>query len=90
MKLKNNRQERVKKLINKEFSPTYLEIKDNSHMHAGHGNVKEGDTETHLYLKIRTEKFKNLNKLQMHRLVYGIINEEFTKGLHAVELDLGS
>ena len=88
MNLKNNRQRRIKELIERELQSRQIEIKDNSHLHATHGNIKEGETETHLFIKIRSHKFKSLSKVEMHRLVYKILDEEFLKGLHAIELDL--
>ena len=32
--------------------------------------------------------FKKKSKLEMHKLVYKVLNEEFSNGLHALELDL--
>ncbi len=90
MTFKNSRQEKIKDLMNINFKPSCIEIKDNSALHASHGNVEEGAKETHLFIKIRANKFTGLNKVEMHRLVYKILKEEFANGLHAVELDLGS
>ena len=88
MVFKKNRQDRIKELINKSLNPSDIEIIDNSHLHAGHGNVKEGDTETHLFIKIRSGQFRGLNKIEMHRLVYKTLEDELSNGLHAIELDL--
>ena len=82
------REERISKALKKELTPSIIEIKDNSKFHVGHGNIKEGDTETHFFIKIRAEKFKGLKKIQMHRLVYKVLEKEFSEGLHAIELDL--
>ena len=90
MTFKYNRQDKIKELMNRSLRPSCLEIKDNSALHANHGNVEAGSTETHLFIKIRSDKFKGLNKIEMHRLAYKILKEEFANGLHAIELDLGS
>ena len=88
MSSKNKRKERIKILIEKSLTTNKIDIKDNSALHAGHGNIKAGDTETHLFIKIRSSKFKGLKKIEMHRMVYKILENEFKSGLHAIELDL--
>lgn len=82
------RRERILKALKKELSPSKIQIKDNSEFHVGHGNIKEGDTETHFFIKIRSEKFTGLKKIDMHRLVYKVLEKELYEGLHAIELDL--
>ena len=50
--------------------------------------LKKKILETHFYIKIKSSYFNNKSKLSMHKIVYDILKEEFSKGLHAVELDL--
>ena len=78
----------IKKKITEQLNPEVLEIRDDSSMHKNHGNIKEEDTETHFYIKIKSSAFNNKNKLSMHKIVYDILKEEFKKGLHALELNL--
>ena len=47
-------------------------------------------TVVNLFIKIRTSKFKGLSKIEMHRMVYKVLQNEFKEGLHAIELDLGT
>ena len=79
---------RIKNEINKNLCPSVLIIRDDSALHATHGNVKRGEKETHFYIKIVSDAFKKKSKLEMHKLVYKVLNEEFSNGLHALELDL--
>ena len=78
----------IKKKITEQLNPEVFEIRDDSSMHKNHGNIKEEDTETHFYIKIKSSAFNNKNKLSMHKIVYDLLKEEFKKGLHALELDL--
>ena len=78
----------VRKKLTEQLKPELLEIRDDSALHKNHGNVKEEDTETHFYIKIKSSVFNNKSKLSMHKIVYDILDEEFKKGLHALELDL--
>ena len=68
----------IRKII-EQLSPEVLEIRDDSALHKNHGNVKEEDTETHFYIKIKSSTFKNKSKLSMHKIVYDILKEEFSK-----------
>ena len=84
----NKRYLRIKSEINKKLLPSTLIIRDDSELHANHGNVKKDEKETHFYIKIVSAVFKNKTKIERHKLVYEILNNEFSKGLHALELEL--
>ena len=87
-KFMSHRYSSIKNKIIEQLSPEVLEIRDDSALHKNHGNVKEEDTETHFYIKIKSSYFNNKSKLSMHKIVYDILKEEFSNGLHALELDL--
>ena len=82
---------RIKKNIlyklEKELNPTLIEIKDESHLHANHNpSAKEGGT--HFKIKIVSKKFKGKSRIEKHRIVNDILENEFKKGLHALTLSL--
>ena len=79
---------KIKELLTKELTPDLIEIVDNSKQHERHAGIEVGQKETHLYIKIISKKFETLNKVESHKLVYGLLNTEFNKGLHALELEL--
>ena len=87
-KFMNQRYSNIREKLIEKLNPEVLEIRDDSSMHKNHGNINEGDTETHFYIKIESSFFNNKSKLSMHKIVYDILKEEFKKGLHALELDL--
>ena len=78
----------IKEKLTRQLCPEFLEIRDDSDLHKNHGNVKKGDTETHFFIRIKASVFNNKSKLSMHKMVYGILQDEFSKGLHSLELDL--
>ena len=84
----SQRYKSIEKKLIEQLNPDYLEIRDDSDLHKHHGNIKEGQIETHFYIKIKSSIFENKSKLTMHKMVYEILNDEFTNGLHALELDL--
>ena len=80
-----NRIERIKKILNQKFEPTYLILYDNSAKHKGHNNF-DGLDMTHLQLEISSNHFKNLKLVDIHRKINSLIQEEYQKGLHAFEI----
>jgi len=57
-------------------------VLDVSEQHKGHQNYKE-DIESHFEITIVSEKFKNLNRVERHRMVYQSLKEEFLSDLHS-------
>ena len=84
----SQRYTRIKEKLTMQLRPEVLDIRDDSILHKNHGNISKDDTETHFYIKIKSGVFNGKNKLVMHKMVYSILKEEFSDGLHAVELDL--
>lgn len=77
----------IKDKLEKALQPQFLEIKDDSSKHKGHMGYKEG-LETHFNIKIVSEKFSGISKIQRHQLVYGILKDEMNKPIHALSLEL--
>ena len=87
---KKNRKKRIEELLATIYKPISLEIKDNSDDHKGHFQVRNGEKETHFYIKMKTSFFNGLTKIEMHKEVYKTLDKEFKLGLHALELELSS
>ena len=73
----------IENLILKIFKPEFLSVFDVSEQHRGHKNFKEG-VESHFEIIIVSEKFINLSRIERHRMVNGILKEEFSSDLHSV------
>ena len=83
-----NREERIKAIL-KQLNPLVLELKNDSAKHANHVEHlgSAGFTgETHYKLKIVSEIFDGLSRVDRQRKVYDLLKEEFNNGLHALEL----
>lgn len=76
----------VKKLT-QEFNPDILVVIDESYKHAGH-NPESLAGGTHFCIKIISKKFKGLTKVQQHRWVYAVLDNEIKGGVHALSLKL--
>ena len=82
-----NRKQRIDKILSKKFNDFILEIIDNSNLHQGHNNFT-GNDETHIKI-ILTKKNKILiNRLNIHRIINNLLDEEFKSGLHSLEIKI--
>ena len=82
-----NRKQRIDKILSNKFDNFLLEIIDNSNLHKGHNNFT-GNDETHIKI-ILTKKNEILtNRLNIHRLINNLLEEEFKSGLHSLEIKI--
>ena len=82
-------EERIIKRLTEEFSPTMLNVVDDSEAHRGHGGWREGG-ETHFNVSIRAKVFEGLSRVAAQRLVMKALKAEFEDGLHALALDVSA
>lgn len=80
-----NRLERIQALLEEQFSPKVLEVKDESHKHAGHAEAGAA-LESHYRLLIVAEAFEGTSKVERHRMVNRALAAEFEQGLHALSI----
>ena len=73
----------IENLILKNYEPEFFSVIDVSEQHRGHQNFKE-DIESHFEVIIVSEKFKNLNRIERHRMVNRTLKEEFLSDLHSI------
>ena len=73
----------IENLIIKNYEPKFFSVLDVSEQHRGHQNFKE-DVESHFEIIIVSEKFKNLNRIERHRMVNKTLKKEFLSDLHSV------
>ena len=73
----------IENLILKNYEPEFFSVIDVSEQHRGHQNFKE-DVESHFEIIIVSEKFKNINRIDRHRMVNQSLREEFLSDLHSV------
>ncbi len=80
------RSERMRSALAAAFSPTELDIVDESHLHHGHAGAAPGG-ETHYAVKIRAPALAAMTRLNRHRAVNDALKAEFAAGLHALHID---
>ena len=83
------RSQRIHQLLTEEFSPSLLEIVDDSHKHAGHAGARP-EGETHYTVRITSANFQGLSRVAMQRAVLSALQPEFESGLHALSIKASS
>ena len=83
------RSQRIHQLLTEEFSPSLLEIVDDSHKHAGHAGARP-EGETHYTVRITSANFEGLSRVAMQRAVLSALQPEFESGLHALSIKASS
>ena len=68
------------------FSPSLLDVIDESHQHHGHGG-SHPEGESHFRVRIAAEVFRGLSRVQQHRTVNAVLAEELKSRVHALAIE---
>lgn len=77
----------IEKLLNAAFSPSYLLVKDQSHLHAGHAGAKDG--RGHFDVTINAEAFDGCGRIESHRMVFKALGDLMKTDIHALRIHIG-
>ena len=78
--------EKVKAKINNKLSPEQILLIDNSYLHNKHKSFDSN--KFHLKLIIKSEKLKNMKKIDAHKVIFSILNDEMKNKIHALEIKI--
>ena len=76
--------ERIRAALEAELQPLALEIRDDSHRHAGHEGARDG--RGHFSVDIVSAAFAGLAPLARHRRVYAALGEMMQTDIHALSV----
>lgn len=79
-----NRPEQIEQRLVDALRPVQLQIKDQSHLHAGHAGAKEG--KGHYDIRIVSAKFDGMSLIQRHRQVYEALGSLMETDIHALKI----
>ncbi|MDP1617421.1 BolA family transcriptional regulator [Phenylobacterium sp.] len=71
--------------LTEAFSPTRLEIEDESSRHAGHAGARPGG-ESHFNVLIEAQAFAGAPKVARQRMIYRALSDEMAGPVHALSL----
>ncbi len=79
-----NRIERIRAALEQAFSPSELEVEDDSHRHAGHAGARDG--RGHFNVMVVSPAFAGLSALARHRAIYSALGEMMQSDIHALSI----
>ncbi|MFN4328107.1 MAG: BolA family protein [Limnobacter sp.] len=78
--------EQLKARVMERLQATWVEVTDESHLHAGHEGAKSGGR--HFRIKVKSPRFTGLATLARHRLVYDAVSDWMNREIHALAIDM--
>ena len=75
----------IEKKLNAALSPSRLAIVDESRRHAGHAGARP-EGESHFRVEVVSSAFADKPRIERQRMVYGVLAEELSSGVHALVL----
>ena len=83
--MSGDRIEKIEAALREAFSPSNLQIKDQSHLHAGHAGAQDG--RGHYEVTIIAEAFANQRPLARHRMIYDALGSLMETDIHALRIN---
>ena len=78
--------ERIRNDLTAALQPARLEVIDESGLHAGHAGAVPGKI-THVRVVVEAEAFRGKSRVDSHRIVNELLNNEIAAGLHALAFE---
>ena len=76
--------EQLKKKISDKFKPEKILLIDNSKLHRTHKSFSS--EKLHLKLIIQSKNLKNMTKIESHRKIFSLLDEDMKNKIHALEI----
>ena len=74
----------VKNKIEKNISLEYINIEDKTFLHKNHKTHQDG--KFHLKLTIKSLNLEKINKIDLTKKIYSILDEELKKYIHSIQI----
>lgn len=75
----------IEQCLETEFTPSHLQVKDQSHLHAGHAGARDGMG--HFEVTIVADAFDGKSRIERHRLIYGALGALMRTDIHALKIN---
>ena len=82
--MKENRAALIEKRLRDAFSPSRLEVLDESDQHVGHAGYQGGAR--HFSIVIAADCFNDLSRVKAHRLIYDLFSDMMPDQIHALRI----
>ena len=75
----------IREKLTGAFSPEKLDVRNDSHRHAGHDS-SPGTGMSHFHITIISAKFEGVSRIERHRLVNQALSTELAGPVHALSI----
>lgn len=75
----------IRDALERAFAPAQLEVRDDSHRHAGHAGARDG--RGHFHVVVRSDAFAGMAPLARHRAIYAAMGTLMQTDIHALSID---
>ncbi len=85
--------QRIKSKLEAALAPTFMEVIDESHKHAGHAHAAmspgraHGSGGTHFQVKVISEAFAGKSRVDRHRAINAALKAELADTVHSLLID---
>ena len=76
----------VKKKIRDKLNPEQITLIDNSSLHTKHKSFDPN--KLHIKILIKSQKLREMSKIEAHKEIYSILKEEMINKIHALEIEI--
>ena len=80
-----DRLQQIQERLKAAFAPVHLQVKDQSHLHAGHAGARDGMG--HFEATIVADAFAGKSRIERHRLVYAALGSLMQTDIHALKIN---
>ena len=84
MSVEASRSDRIEAKLRAALEAESVEVVDESHLHAGHAGARSG--KGHFRVRVVSERFAGLSRIQSQRLVFAALAEEMESDIHALAM----
>jgi len=75
---------RIRTAIERQLAPIEIRVHDESALHIGHAGSREGG---HFRVHVVSERFRGLNRVARHRMVYQAVADLMGRSVHALAVE---
>jgi len=86
MTISNNRASIIRTRLQDTFSPSYLEVVDESDQHIGHAGHQGGGR--HFAVIISAKCFNLLTRVEAHKKIYALLTDLMPEQVHALRIKI--
>ena len=81
-------QDKIHSALTEAFAPSFLEVVNESRLHAGHNQEAAATGQTHFRIRITAEPLAGLSRVDSHRAINAALAFGFDEGLHALAIEI--